>query len=258
MTTQATDSFENALLDHNFDVSPFTRTSVTVGLFTATPNDSGGGTEVSGNGYSRATITNSFGTASGRTVSNDTAIVFPTATGGNWTDMTHTAVFVNDTMFMYGALAETTTVSDGDAFRFDIGELDLSFAAGEMNDYTANATLNHFFEGTAYTPPTVYAALFSSATNNSGGGTELSGSGYARVDASGAFGTGASGGALSNDAEIVFPTATANWTEATHMAFFDAASGGNMLFHTALDAGVTVSSGDAARFTASSVTLTAT
>ena len=86
-------------------------------------------------------------------------------------------------------------------------------------------------------------ALFTTATTDAGGGTEVSGGGYARqlVGLSAASGAG---GLISNAADIVFPTATADWGTVTHAAIMDAATGGNMIMHSPLDASKTIAVGD--------------
>lgn len=79
------DFLENELLDHVLGNAAYSAPSpVFVGLFTATPSDTGGGTEVSGSNYSRASVTNNatnFPAASGGLKSNGTDITFPVPSG---------------------------------------------------------------------------------------------------------------------------------------------------------------------------------
>jgi hypothetical protein len=97
-----------------------------VGLFTAAPSDTGGGTEVSGSGYAReatGTITVS-GTAT--TATNDAAIEFDPASGGNWGTITHAAIFDASTggnMIAWAELTTSRTINDGDVFRIPAGSL---------------------------------------------------------------------------------------------------------------------------------------
>jgi hypothetical protein len=97
-----------------------------VGLFTAAPSDTGGGTEVSGSGYAReatGTITVS-GTAT--TATNDAAIEFDPASGGNWGTITHAAIFDASTggnMIAWAQLTTSRTINDGDVFRIPAGSL---------------------------------------------------------------------------------------------------------------------------------------
>ena len=47
-----------------------------------------------------------------------------------------------------------------------------------FSDYLENKVLEHVFENSAYTAPsTLYAALFTVAPSDTGGGTEVSGGG---------------------------------------------------------------------------------
>lgn len=115
-----------------------------------------------------------------------------------------------------------------------------------MTTYLSNELLDHILGTGAYTPPaTVYVALFTAAPSDAGGGTEVTGGDYAREAVT--FGAAASG-AVANTGAVTFGPATANWGIVTHMALFDAASAGNMLFWGALDASRTVNSGDSAEF----------
>jgi hypothetical protein len=120
------------------------------------------------------------------------------------------------------------------------------------SNYLENALLDHHLGGPDYTRPgTVYVALFSAAPSDAGGGTELSGNGYARkaVTNNATNWPAASGGSKSNGVEIRFDAATgSNWAAATHFGIFDASSGGNLLRWGALSASVTVNVGDDARF----------
>lgn len=81
------DYLENELLDHVFGAAAYTApSSIYVALFTVAPTDAGGGTEVTGGSYTRATVTNNatnFPAASGGAKSNANAITFATATA-NW------------------------------------------------------------------------------------------------------------------------------------------------------------------------------
>jgi hypothetical protein len=111
-----------------------------------------------------------------------------------------------------------------------------------ISDYYENKIIDHMLRGQAFTPPsTIYLALFTVAPSDSGGGTEVSGGGYARQS----FTLNpASGGTSSNSADIVFPTATADWGTIVAVGIFDAATGGNLLMWANLTQSKTVNSGD--------------
>jgi hypothetical protein len=66
------------------------------------------------------------------------------------------------------------------------------------SDYLENKILDHVLRNTAYTSPTtVYVGLYTAAPTDAGGGTEVSGNGYAREAATFSV---ASGGATANSA----------------------------------------------------------
>lgn len=120
------------------------------------------------------------------------------------------------------------------------------------SDFLENKVTAHVFSGTSYTPPTLYVALFTSATADNGTGTEVSGGSYARQTMT----MTTTGDTASNTAAIEFPTASASWGTVTHMAVYDAVTGGNMLAHGALTASKTIDSGDVFRFPAGDVDIT--
>ena len=101
-----------------------------VGLFTAAPSDTGGGTEVSGSGYARVvTGTMSVSGTSPTTATNAAAIEFAAASGGNWGSIGWAAIFDAETsgnMLAWAALSTARTINDGDVLRIPAGDLDVT------------------------------------------------------------------------------------------------------------------------------------
>jgi hypothetical protein len=106
-------------------------TNLYVGLYTVNPSDTGGGTEVSGAGYTRVTISSSLANWAGTqaaastvassgntgTTSNNGAITFGTP-GANWGSITGFGIFDAVTagnLLIWGALTTPKTVNNGDA-----------------------------------------------------------------------------------------------------------------------------------------------
>lgn len=119
------------------------------------------------------------------------------------------------------------------------------------SDFLENELLDHVFGAASYTAPaTLHFALFTVAPSDSGGGTEVTGGSYARVAVTNNATNfpAASGGAKSNGTAITFAQATANWGTVVAMGVFDAASGGNLLYHDALTTNRTINNGDTASF----------
>ena len=113
-----------------------------------------------------------------------------------------------------------------------------------FSNYLAGEILDDVFSGNAYSPPgTFYLALYTSAPTASGGGTELSGNGYARQTV--AFTTTAQ--QSSNTAAVEFPTATADWGTIVAVGVFDASTSGNLLAFGNLTASKSSVSGDVLR-----------
>ena len=87
-------------------------------------------------------------------------------------------------------------------------------------------------------PVNVYIALFTTTPSDAGGGVEVTGVNYARVD-SGAWDTmtGILDGHTSNATLISFPQAGAGgWGLITSIGLFDALTGGNLLYYGDLGA----------------------
>jgi hypothetical protein len=106
-------------------------TNVYLALFTATPSDSGGGTEVStsGTAYARQQTVGKWGAPSGTTqVATNATITFPTATA-DWGVITSFGLFTASsagTLMYWGALGASKTVSNGDTASVASGGLILT------------------------------------------------------------------------------------------------------------------------------------
>jgi hypothetical protein len=121
--------------------------------------------------------------------------------------------------------------------------------AGSFSNYLELEILDHVFGKGSYTPPTIYVGLSTADPTESGSGiAEPSGNAYARVATTGATWTTASGGAISNAADITFPEATGSWGTITHFFLSDAATNGNVLAYGALGTSKAIGSGDTAKF----------
>lgn len=130
MAGSFSDFLELELLDHVFGNAAYTApATLYVSLFTATPSDSGGGTEVTGNAYARVAVTNNatnFPAASAGSKSNGTAITFPQATPSGWGVVTQFGIHDASTagnLLAWGDLTASKTVDALDTVSFAIGAL---------------------------------------------------------------------------------------------------------------------------------------
>ena len=101
-------------------------------------------------------------------------------------------------------------------------------------------------------PTAWYLGLFTAAPGEAGGGTEISGSAYARQS----FSFTVSGDTATNSAAIEFPTASGSWGTITHVAVFDAVTTGNMIAYATLNSAKTIASGDVLRVPAGDLDIT--
>lgn len=126
--TAKTDYLEDALLNHVLRNTTYTSPSaVYVGLFTSAPGEGGGGTEVSGNGYVRQSVT--FGAPVSGACSNSNTVTFPVANPSGWGTVTHFALFdaaSAGNMLYQNAVTVQKLIDAGDAATFQPGQLIIS------------------------------------------------------------------------------------------------------------------------------------
>jgi hypothetical protein len=147
-----------------------------------------------------------------------------------------------------------------------------------FTDFSENKLIDWFLRGQALNinnstagagsgPSIVYVGLLTSTTADAGGGTEVSGNGYARVAVTSSLanwaGTQGAGtttastgtnGTTSNNIPINFPVPTpAGWGTITGAAIYDLATGGNAILSGDFAASKTINANDAAVFVAGSL-----
>lgn len=127
--SQLSNYAEGKLVEHLLGVASFTMPStIYLALYTSDPTDANSGTELSGSGYARQTIT--FGTHSNGTSLNTSAETF-TASGGNFGTITHIGLLDASTsgnLLCFGALAVSKTVNDGESISFAVGSISVTLA----------------------------------------------------------------------------------------------------------------------------------
>ena len=112
---------------------------------------------------------------------------------------------------------------------------------------------DHSLGTTSYTAPSnVYLALSTATIDDDASGTELSGNGYARQAITFAA---ASGGSVSSNATVTFPTATGSWGTISHWSIWDASTTGNLLFHGSFSASKAIATGDVLKVTSGDLTI---
>lgn len=119
-----TNYLEDEIQDHVHGVGSFTAPAGQyLALFSVTPSDAGGGTELSGNGYARQSIT--FGASSGGVASNTNVVTF-SASGGDWSEAVAAAIFdasSGGNMLEWAAIT-AVTVTDGSDLEYGVGDID--------------------------------------------------------------------------------------------------------------------------------------
>ena len=128
-----------------------------------------------------------------------------------------------------------------------------------FSDYAEQKILETLLNNAAFpTISSTWVSLHTAATTDAGGGTEVSGVSYARVDC-GAFTsmTAITDGQTENSAEIAFAQAGAGgWGLVTHVALWDASTAGNMLLHGILTASKQIDENDTFKFAIGDLVIT--
>jgi hypothetical protein len=199
-------------------------------------------------------------TGTSRTISNVAAIDFGTASGADWGYVWGVADYDASSAgnaLAWGPLNTAVTISDGDSYSIEAGDLDLTFT-GTVTSYLANKLFDWLWRGQTFTAPTnVYMAMMTANGTASTAGTEEAGTGYAREvvacslaalagtqSAGSTTASSGSGGTTSPNAGTDFTVpAGADWGVITGVEFYDALTSGNRLFFGALTSSKTVTGG---------------
>lgn len=123
-------AWQNAVLDSLLGNQALTLPGSTLylALYTVAPTEDGGGTEVTGGSYVRASVANTLATwpaAAGGSKANGITISFitPTAPWGDvvaWGLHDHAS---NDSLVLWGLLDDTVTIDTSDTVQFAAGDL---------------------------------------------------------------------------------------------------------------------------------------
>lgn len=142
--------------------------------------------------------------------------------------------------------------------------------AGAWTDYAENKIADAVLRGQALgAPATFYIRLNTTSCSDSASGTEVTGTGYARVAVTSSLanwaGTQSAGsttastgtsGTTSNNNAITFPTPGAGgWGTVTSVEWMDAASAGNSWICIGLTIAKTINQGDTVSFSPASLTV---
>ena len=124
------DFLENELLDHVLKNLAYTApATVYLAMYSVTPSDAGGGTEVSGGAYARQSI--AFDVAAAGATQNTSLITFPQATA-DWAAGANLVAFglfdalTVGNLLYWGALTVPKPVLNGDTLKVPIADIDVS------------------------------------------------------------------------------------------------------------------------------------
>jgi len=125
-----------------------------------------------------------------------------------------------------------------------------------FTNYSEDLVLNWMFTANSATHPSAwYVALYTVAPGESGGGTEVSGTSYARQSVAFSV-TGTAPTTAANSAAVEFPTAGGSWGTVVAAGIFTASTGGTLLAFADLTTSKTIDTGDVLRFNTGALTIT--
>ena len=125
-----------------------------------------------------------------------------------------------------------------------------------FSDALEISVLDHVFHNTiTFTKPAdVYMELYTAAPTDAGGGTVVTGGGYARQAVP--FATGAAAGSIANTTAVAFEATGTNYSGAVvAIGLFDAVTAGNFLAWDTITS-ATVNVGDTLNFAIGAITIT--
>ena len=121
------DYLELKFLDHfTGRASTSAPSAVYLGLSTGSLGDDNGGTELSGNNYTRKAVT--FAAASSGSISSNANVEFNAATG-SWGDVSHFGVYdaaSSGNLLFHGAFTASKTIASGDILKVASGSLTIT------------------------------------------------------------------------------------------------------------------------------------
>ena len=227
-----TDFTENKILDAIFGRRTWSGKPTTLFLsaMTSIPSDTGGGTEVVGNGHSRRSVpcnsSNWTFDAAQSALVNDNDISWSVATA-SWGLVTAIGVYsaaTGGTLIAYFALDTPIQIEQFFVLKINVGELRLSLT-GALSDAQAQRILEYLFMGSALPVVTNFHVGLGTGIGDNYLTGEIDVFGYERIpiaNSQGNWPVAAAGAKASANTHLSPVALINNWGAATHMALFDA------------------------------------
>lgn len=119
------DYLENKILNLVYKNTAWTPPTTMYGaLMTATPSDTGGGTEATGGSYARQALT--MGTPSLGSISNTATITFTAVAAGTYTHVATYDASTAGNLHHYGALSSPIIANAGSDIVFEVGDFTIT------------------------------------------------------------------------------------------------------------------------------------
>ena len=130
-----------------------------------------------------------------------------------------------------------------------------------MSNYLEGGLGDLLFQGSAFTAPDTYAALYTATPGETDAGTEATGGSYARelIEndlATSPYWNAESDGLYDNNGDCTFTTASAAWGTIDSMGLRDASTAGNLLLYGDLSSSKVVDINDTFKFASGDLDVT--
>lgn len=228
-----------------------------LGLFLSNPSDTGSaGTEISYSGYARKAITFSAPAASGNNLymQNTAEIKFAESSTSAGT-VQYVGVFDSLTggnMLLYGQLTSSLVVQNGVSPVFRAGSVKWTWS-GNLSTYYRTAIMNTL-RGTSLNGFTPKIGLCEG--DPTGSGAEFSGNNYSRISVTFSAPSNPSGNVaatVQNSAQITSAVSSGAWGDLSHVAIYDAATGGHVFAVKQLGTTYTINANASIGFAAAAI-----
>jgi len=230
---------------------------VQLALSTTDPTyDASGVSEPSGGGYARKDVL--FGDptqiANVQSRSSISQVIFEAT--ADWGTITHAVLYRGTEAYWQGTLNAQKLVNSGDSLSFAVGDIELT-AGLRWSTYSRDLILNTVTGGALQGLGQLYLALSTADPTETGAGISEPSGMYARQGISlNETANEPTGIVVSNPNAVVYGPATGNWGNISHMAIYDAVTGGNMVAYGPVAVQRNVVSGDAYAVSTNSLALT--
>lgn len=260
------DYLKNKLINHLLRNTIYSTTSSRfLALYTTSPTDSKPGIEVStlGTGYARQNIDNAFNIF-GNTATSNSKISFSEATQ-DWGIIVAASIMdtnISGNILFWGNTNNQINVNIGEVYAINSGDLEIILNGGTKGGWGDGIAELILKQSLPFPGENIYmatgSALVIDENYNFVSWKETTGTGYSRKQVLSSNWYAPTTGSTTNLSNVYFatPPVAANWGRITHIAIFNAPTGGDVLMWGKLKYPIYITTGDGLKFDAGNIDIT--